>query len=104
MIHTGFIIMVFRKLYTKDDLLNRIQDETKKNLDALSNSVVYGQKIENVSLAIGNNTIVHNLKRPIDGYLIIKQNVASSFYLVSTTDINLIINSSAACIVTLLLL
>lgn len=64
-----------------------------------------GLLLKNISMTTGDNTINHKLGKPLQGWIVVRNNAASTIYDKQDTnqmqDRTLVLNSSANCIVTL---
>lgn len=61
----------FQRLVTQDYNLNRVQDNVATAINSLSiQPLVTGNLLPSVSLAVGSNTIYHNLGAPLQGWLV----------------------------------
>ncbi len=91
---------------TSDRILSMMQSQWAAQLDPLlACPLVNGRLIQSVTLTTGNNTINHKLSRKLVGWIVVGQTAASSFYDNQSTnqmsDMTLILNSSAPCVVSL---
>jgi predicted RNA binding protein YcfA (HicA-like mRNA interferase family) len=91
---------VFKKLNVKEEVINRIQDNTGKAINQLSNNaLVSGSVLTSQALKAGDNTINHKLGKTLSGWFIVRQRGSASIY--DKQDGNsspaqtLILNSSA---------
>lgn len=71
----------------------------------LANPLSRGRLLQNVKLASGANTINHGLQRKLQGYFVVLNSAATTFYDSQSTnqmpDLTLILNASGATTVTL---
>ena len=71
----------------------------------LANPLNTGNLLQNVSLVMGSNTINHGLGEKLQGYIIIMNSAAATFYdsqrINQRPDLTLILNASAPTIVSL---
>lgn len=71
----------------------------------LANPIVQGQILENVTLVTGDNTVNHRLGRKLQGYVVVLNSAATTFYDKQATnprpELTLIINASGATTVSL---
>jgi hypothetical protein len=82
------------------------QDKIREYFSQISQiPFMNGVQIENVTLASGDNTIYHGLKRPVVGYFILSQSAAATIYdkinSSSERKEKLILNSSASVVISL---
>lgn len=64
----------FAKIQSEDETLNRVQDNAKKTLDALSDVLFMSGALLTVTLTGGAFTPVpHGLGRPVLGYLVLRR-------------------------------
>lgn len=85
--------------------LQMLQSQWKAQIDpVISNSLIDGNQLKNISLVIGNNVINHKLARNYQGYIItgLRQNFSQIVESPSQRpDLNIILTSSAACTIDL---
>lgn len=71
----------------------------------LGNPLVNGQMLDGVALASGDNAVNHGLQRKLQGYLVVLNSAAVTFYDKQATnqrpDLTLILNASGATTVSL---
>ena len=91
----------YTKLNTQDEVQNRIQDNTKKAVNAASNTPLnQGAILTSIALKSGDNTVDHKLGKKLSGWFIVRLRGAATIY--DKQDGNaqssqtLILNSSAA--------
>lgn len=64
----------FRKLFTEDKVLNRVQNNISDKFSTLDiNPLIDARLLENVSLASGANVVNHRLGRRIRGYIVVRR-------------------------------
>lgn len=71
----------------------------------LSNPIVGGNLLQNVAVTTGANTINHGLNDRLQGYIVVMNNAAATFYDSQKTnprpDLTLVLNASGAAIISL---
>lgn len=73
----------FRKLYTKDDTINRIQDSIKESLDPVLNDVILN-RLELTSTILTTDTVInHALGRVPSGFVITDTTINSNIWRVA---------------------
>ena len=67
--------MAFKKILTQNQELNRIQDETARELDRLQFLQFFanGKLLENVAIGASNTEITHGLNQAVRGWFIVRQ-------------------------------
>lgn len=95
----------FKKINTQSYELNTVQENVASTLDAVSTlPLVNGNLLENVSLAIGDNSVSHGLDR-LRGWIIVRRDGVSDIYDKQETNLlkqrTLELNSSAAVTVSI---
>jgi len=79
----------FFKIVTKDQDLNRVQDNLVNTLNPVFNTpILGGVLLQNISLSIGFNTIKHKLGRKLIGWVLVRQRSFANIY--DNQDNNLI--------------
>lgn len=104
------LIRPFKHLVTADPAFRQVQDSLRETLGVLTASTLTnGAILTNVTLAVGNNQISHGLGRNYQSYFLGRQRsvlAASTITENTSTNINravfLILNSTAACAIDLL--
>lgn len=72
---------VYRKLNTKEEIVNRIQDNTAKTVSQINQSTFSGGTIlSGQELSSGDNTINHKLGKNLTGWFIVRQRGSASIY------------------------
>ena len=73
------VAKAYKKVYTDDELLNRLQDNIEQTFKPLINSAIGdGQVIKSVYLAASTDTLVdHKLGREAIGYIVVKKDAAA---------------------------
>lgn len=94
--------MALPQFHTSIRELAMLQSQWASQLDpAVSNPLVNGSLLTNVTLAIGDNTINHLLGRKLVGWIIVGVSAASAIYdkqaLNQMPNLTLVLNSSAGC-------
>ena len=75
------------KIQTTDRVMNQLQDNIANLLEPISDNVLLpGIILKNVALAVGSNTIQHQLGRLLLGWFIVRQRASASIY--DTQDTN----------------
>jgi hypothetical protein len=97
------------KIQTDNRVLNQIQDNVQRALQPLVTSPLSdGLILENVSLAVGSNSVTHPLGRAVKGWTTMRVRAAATFYDTQdsnpTPDKTLQITASAAATVDLFLI
>lgn len=95
----------FNQFFTKDDNLNRIQKNIEEAFQPLlSNEVIDGNLLENVSLVSGSvNVIKHGLDRKYRGWIVVDKNANANIYS-STSNVpekTLLLNTTLNCVVSI---
>jgi hypothetical protein len=71
----------------------------------LGNPVTAGNVLDGLVLAAGDNVINHRLQRPLQGYVVVRNNAAVTFYDKQTTNqtpqLTLVLNSSGVATISL---
>lgn len=93
-------------IHTVDQDLSLIQTKWKSVLDpALSEPILDGRLISNISLVSGDNTINHGLGSKLRGYIVVMNSAAVTFYDKQSTNqmpsLTLVLNASGATTVSL---
>lgn len=95
-----------KKQHSENRVLNEFQDSVKTFTDQIGGiAFLDGRLLDAEDLVSGDNTIEHGLGRKLNGWLIMRQNAAATFYDKQDTntldDRTLILNASAAVTVAL---
>ncbi len=96
--------MSLPQLQSDNRVLQMMQSQWASQIDpVLTNPLVNGRLIMNVSLSAGDNTINTLLSRKLVGWMIVGQSASSSIFDKQASnqmsDKTLILNSSAPCLV-----
>ena len=68
-------------IQAKDPDLMQVETKWKSILDPIaSNPILAGRQLSNVSLVSGNNVINHGLGRNLQGYFVVMNSAAVTFY------------------------
>lgn len=99
--------MALPNFQTSDRILSMLQTQWSSQIDpVLAQPIVNGRVITGVSLVTGSNTINTLLSRKLQGWIIVSKSAASDIYDSQATnnmsDKTLILNSSAPCVVSIL--
>lgn len=91
---------------TPDRLVNQLQQNINSQLNQIiANPIVSGNIINNVVLAVGDNTINHMLGRNLQGWIIILKSANSNIFdkqsTNSTPNLTLVLNSSGIVTISL---
>lgn len=94
-------------IQTQNQELNMLQTQWAKSLyPVTSNPLNFGTTLVRVSLAVGDNVISHGLGRALMGWFPVRVRAATTIYdkqdANSTPALTLVLNSSAAVVVDLL--
>ena len=100
--------MNFTTFNTKDNDLNRLQANCNSAFNYLFNNILKDiTLLENVQLTVNDNMIETKLGKPVKGWIIVRNNAVSDIYEKEVSsnlaDKFLLLNSSAGCIVSILL-
>lgn len=91
---------------TQDRSLTLLQSRWASQLDPIvENPLLKGVILRGVSLAIGDNTVDHKLQRKPQGYIVVRTLIAASQIFEkesSMPTLNIVLNSSAACVADIL--
>jgi hypothetical protein len=98
--------VAFKKLYQENRESQTFQNNVASALNPVLNApIVNGFLLENISLGVGSNTIAHKLQKQIRGAIVTQKNANSDVYFLQADAnaplINIIVNASVACTVTL---
>jgi hypothetical protein len=90
--------------YSTDRAVNQLQQYQAQSLNPLiRNPITNGIILQSVSLAIGTNTIKHNLNRVLQGWHLVRKRANSDIYDEQDSNQNqdkyLVLNSSAQVVV-----
>lgn len=81
--------------------LQMLQSQWKSEIDpVLTNPLLAGNRLKNIPLVVGDNSINHKLSRAYQGYIITGLRGQFSQIIEVTSqrpDLNIILNSSAVC-------
>lgn len=73
--------MAIGLVQTPDRTINQLQQNIKQAVDpVIHNPLVNGRLISALSLKTGTNTINHGLNRKLQGWIVVGQGSAASFY------------------------
>jgi hypothetical protein len=73
--------MAIGLVQTTDRTVNQLQQNIKQAVEpVLNNPLVNGQVLFNLNLKLGTNVINHGLGRSLQGWVIVGQGSAASFY------------------------
>jgi hypothetical protein len=91
------------RVQTDDRNINQLQQNIQTAVNpVLANPIVNGILLKDISLTSGNNTVDTKLGRQMQGYIITAMKSAyANVYQVSSTDIQMVLNSSGATTVDL---
>jgi hypothetical protein len=101
--------VALRKEYVKGNInlvpavLDRLQDQLSPIINNILSDLLFGRKVITVNLAVGNNVIAHDLRREPTGWIVVDQLNAAVIYRVSWNPVTLVLNSSAAGTVKLII-
>ena len=100
--------MAFKKILTQNQELNRIQDETARELDRLQFLQFFanGKLLEDVAVGTSNTEITHGLNQPARGWFIVRLDTDARIwepYLTGTPKVSIYLRASAACTVSLII-
>ena len=78
----GQRIRDFKKIYSDDQVLNRVQDQVAQSISQLLRTeVLDGRLIKDVELSAGiSNEVEHKLGRDLIGYIVTKKNAQSDIW------------------------
>src|SRR6187431_1017725 len=98
--------MIFKRLFSKDAELNRVQDNVGTAVQGIvSQPQMGGVFIPNITLAIGDNIVNHGLMKSPLGFVVLSKSATGDLWKSSTVnprpELSIIINSSAAQTATL---
>lgn len=92
---------------TNDANFNTLQTQWLSQLNPLlANPMLNGVILKGVVLASGSNTITHNLKKPVTGWLIVRNRASATFYDTqdsNTSSTTLLLTASGATTVDILI-
>jgi hypothetical protein len=72
---------ILKTLNVPDEIQNRVQDNTKKAIDQLSNQpLTNGTILSSIALTTGNNTVNHKLGKKLTGWFIVRQRSSATIY------------------------
>jgi hypothetical protein len=83
-----------RKVYSKDDLLNRIQDSIKESLDPVLSDLLLNRVSLEETIGTTDTTIKHSLGRIPTGWIIYDNTVDARIWRVSWTNSEIVLRSS----------
>lgn len=100
--------MAFKKIFTTDKTLNRVQDEVARELDNLSflNFFSSGKLLEDVTVGTSATEIVHGLGQPVRGWFAVRQDTNAVIWEPSTTSTpnqSLNLQATSSCTVSLII-
>ena len=79
--------MALPQFNTKDRILAMLQSQWASSIDpVITNPLVQGQLLPNITVATGSNTIDHKLSRKLQGYMVVMQSAPATFYDTQATN------------------
>jgi hypothetical protein len=100
--------MAFKKILTQNQELNRIQDETARELDRLQFLQFFanGKLLEDVAIGTSDTEITHGLNQAVRGWFIVRQDTDARVWEPSiqtpAPKQSFYLKASAACTVSLI--
>ena len=96
--------MALPSFNTKDVTLSLLQSNWAKVLDPIVDlPIAHGNTLKSVKLLAGDNKVNHKLGRALQGWIIVRQRSAASFFdkqdANQQQNLTLALNSSADCVV-----
>jgi len=85
----------FNKIPTKDDDLNRIQENLRMAIDPLSTDIIFNRQEISIDVGTSNTVVFHNLKRTPRGWIIIDKTFSGDVRRVAWDNTSITLISSA---------
>jgi hypothetical protein len=101
--------MAFKKIITQNQELNRVQDETARELDRLQFLQFFanGKLLEGVAIGASNTEVTHGLNQEVRGWILVRQDTDARVWGPSTQTPapkqSFYLRASAACTVSLII-
>jgi len=86
----------FRKIYTQDDELNRVQDSAKATFDSFSREPLINKIELSGTIATGGTTLQHALGKVPAGFLIVDKDANADVWRTDWTKTSITLKASAA--------
>lgn len=89
-------LVQFNKLFTKDEIINRLQENIRTALDPISTDIIFDRQEISLLVNTTDTVIPHILNRVPQGFVIIDKTGIGDVYRVSWDINNITLKSSVA--------